>query len=403
MSRSVLSGSLQNKNGRLYAVIGYNDAVTQKRKMKWVSLGLDENEKKSVINRALRDAISDFEEEYEQQLNGMRNPEAYPFLLFLTEWLENVKAKKVQESTLDGYRRLISGRIKRYFGDKLTLGDITPRLMMRFYDSMRDDGVGERTILHYHNFLHGAFGYAVRQEIFTGNLMDRVERPEVKKFVGKFYSEEEVRRLLAAAAGDILYIPIVLAAYYGVRRSEALGVSWSNIDFENKLIYIRQKVMTVRREGKNVTLISDEMKNESSRRTLPLIPEVENILLDHRSKQNEYRKMFGKDYCQEYLDMVCVDPLGNLITPYQVTEHFPFVLKQNNMRNIRYHDLRHTCASLLLNKDVNMKIIQMWLGHSSMKTTSDCYSHLEAKSKEKAGKILEEILGGGKDNEEGEE
>ena len=85
-----------------------------------------------------------------------------------------------------------------------------------------------------------------------------MERPEPKRFVGKFYSEAEVRTLLARAKDDILYIPIVLAAYYGVRRSEALGVSWSNIDFENKLIYIRQKVMTVRRGNQNVTVISDE-------------------------------------------------------------------------------------------------------------------------------------------------
>jgi len=243
----------------------------------------------------------------------------------------------------------------------------------------------------------------VRQEIFTGNLMDRVERPEPKRFVGKFYSEAEVRALLAAAKDDILYIPIVLAAYYGVRRSEALGVSWSNIDFENKLIYIRQKVMTVRRGNQNVTVISDEMKNESSRRTLPLIPEVETILLEHRKRQEEYREMFRSDYCTEYLDMVCVDPLGNLITPYQVTEHFPVLLKQNNMRNIRYHDLRHTCASLLLNKDVNMKVIQMWLGHSSMKTTSDCYSHLEASAKERAGEVLSSILGTDQDRESEDE
>ena len=403
MSRTGLSGSLQNKNGRLYAVIGYNDVVTQKRKMKWVNLGLDENEKKSVVNRALRNAISDFEDEYDKMLSGLRSPEDYPFLAFLNEWLETVKARKVQESTLDGYRLLVNGQIRRFFGDKLTLGDITPRLVMKFYDSMRSEGISERTILHYHNFLHGMFGYAVRQEIFTGNVMDRVERPEPKKFVGKFYSEAEVRALLAAAKGDILYIPIVLAAYYGVRRSEALGVSWSNIDFENKLIYIRQKVMTVQRDGKSVTVISEEMKNESSRRTLPLIPEVETILLEHRQRQEEYRKMFRDDYSTEYLDMVCVDPLGNLITPYQVTSHFPHFLKQKNMRNIRYHDLRHTCASLLLNKDVNMKVIQIWLGHSSMKTTSDCYSHLEASAKERAGEVLASILGADQDRESEDE
>ena len=113
MSKSGLSGSLQNKNGKLYAVIGYNDVVTQKRKMKWISLGLDENDKKSVINRALRDAISDFEDEYDKMLSGLRSPEDYPFLAFLTEWLETVKIKKVQESTINGYRQIHSSAPRR--------------------------------------------------------------------------------------------------------------------------------------------------------------------------------------------------------------------------------------------------------------------------------------------------
>ena len=91
--------------------------------------------------------------------------------------------------------------------------------------------------------------------------------------------------------------------------------------------------------------------------------------------------------------MVCVDSMGVLFRSNYITAHFPLLLEQNGLRKIRFHDLRHTCASLLLSQNVNMKVIQMWLGHSSMKTTADIYAHLDSASKNEAGKILMNLLG----------
>ena len=181
----------------------------------------------------------------------------------------------------------------------------------------------ERTAIHYHNLFHAAFEYAVRQEIFEVNPMNRVERPQAKKFVGEFYSPEELQTLLALTEGESIYIPIVLAAFYGLRRSEALGLSWDNIDFERKEIHICQKVMEIKQKDKSKLVISDEMKTEGSRRTLPLIPDVEEILLRHRKKQEGYRKQFRRGYSVKYLDMVCVDQMGNLLKPTMSPHAFP--------------------------------------------------------------------------------
>ena len=222
--------------------------------------------------------------------------------------------------------------------------------------------------------------------------MNRVERPQAKKFVGEFYSPEELQTLLALTEGESIYIPIVLAAFYGLRRSEALGLSWDNIDFERKEIHICQKVMEIKQKDKSKLVISDEMKTEGSRRTLPLITDVEEILLRHRKKQEGYRKQFRRGYSVKYLDMVCVDQMGNLLKPNYVTTRFPEVLKKYGLRPIRFHDLRHTCASLLVAKNINMKIIQVWLGHSNMSTTADIYSHLDANAKCEAGKAIESVL-----------
>ena len=174
---------------------------------------------------------------------------------------------------------------------------------------------------------------------------------------------------MKAAKGERLFLPVILAAYYGLRRSEVVGLRWSNIDFENKRIYIRNKASEVKENGKLQTVITDEMKTESSKRALPLLPEVENILREHRELQDTYRRLYRRDYAKEYLDMVCVDPLGNLIRPNYISERFPKMLKKNGLPRIRFHDLRHTCASLLVSLDVNMKVIQKYLGHSNMSTT----------------------------------
>ena len=291
-----------------------------------------------------------------------------------------------------GYKGRVSGKIAKYFDEKITLADCKPRLIHGFYDYQREDGDSEQTILHYHNLLHTAFEYAIRQEILEYNPMDRVERPQPKKFVGDFYSVDEVKTLLEHAKEDVIYIPIVLAVYCGLRRSEALGLSWSNINFENDKIFIGQKVLEVVRNGKMEQVVSDEMKTESSRRSFKMIPEVKEILLAHKERQELYRKQFRRAYCKKYLDMVCVNPLGELIKPSYITSHFPKLLKQYGMRDIRFHDLRHTCASLLVSLDVNMKVIQKYLGHSNMSTTADIYSHLDANATGEAGMKLGKLL-----------
>ena len=116
-------------------------------------------------------------------------------------------------------------------------------------------------------------------------------------------------------------------------------------------------------------------------RTLPLIPAFKELLLEKKGKQEEYRRLCGRSYDKRYLDYICVDEMGTLISPDYLTASFPKLLKKNNLRHIRYHDLRHSCASLLLANGVPMKQIQEWLGHSDFSTTANVYAHLECNSK----------------------
>ena len=185
--------------------------------------------------------------------------------------------------------------------------------------------------------------------------------------------------LFDAVEGDPLELCVKIAAYYGLRRSEVLGLRWSAIDLERKTISISHKVIEAEVNGKFVPVGEDVLKTKSSFRTLPLIPAVEKLILAEKEKQEMYRRLFKKSYCRDYLEYICVDQCGRLLRPNYVTEHFSWIIEKYGLRKIRFHDLRHTCASLLLNsgEKITMKQIQIWLGHSTYSTTADIYAHLD--------------------------
>jgi len=144
---------------------------------------------------------------------------------------------------------------------------------------------------------------------------------------------------------------------------------------------IRHTVTQCNVDGKKVIVASDTTKTKSSRRTLPLVPFVKERLLALKEEQAENRRLCGRSYIKEYLGYVCVNEIGDLIKPGYVTQSFPKLLKANGFRHIRFHDLRHSCASLLLKNGVPMKQIQEWLGHSDFSTTANIYAHLDCSSK----------------------
>ena len=389
----ILNASIQPKDGRLYLVYSHYDPIQKKTKPKWKAMGLPVDAKKSVIEKRKREMMRAFEEEEYRLREGWTDPSCYPLIEFLNEWADkNHSQKKIQSSTYASYKRNINGHIKLFFGEKVTLADCKPKLVNEFYDWLRNKGDSECTVLHYHNLLHAAFQYAIKQEIFEFNPLMRVDRPKAKKYKASYYSVEEVKTLESLAEDDPLYIPIILAAYCGVRRSEALGVTWDNVDFEKNEIHIHQKVVEILVDGKSQIIISDEMKNETSRRTIPMVPMVVEALKRHKARQEFHRQQFKDAYSTKYLNMVCVNAMGDLIKPNYVTTHFAYLLRKYGMRKIRFHDLRHTCASLLLASDNNMKVIQMWMGHSSMKTTADIYAHLDMSAKNTAAVALAHLF-----------
>lgn len=207
-----------------------------------------------------------------------------------------------------------------------------------------------------------------------------------------YYSAEEMGKLFEAAQGHKLELIIQLAAFYGLRRAEVMGLRWEAIDFEAKTLTIRHIVTSTRIDGKKILVEADRAKTKSSLRTLPLVDPIAERLKAVKEQQEYNQKICGNCYNHEYLGYVFVDAMGNLIQPDSVTTGFPQLLKENGLRRIRFHDLRHSCASLLLKEGVPMKQIQEWLGHSDISTTANIYAHLDSQSKNLSARTMANTL-----------
>lgn len=370
----MVAGHLREKSGYYYAVLNYTDSLG-KRKTKWISTGLTVKGNKKRAEAILMDARRNFNPEEPKVMNG-----DILFADYMEKWLDIIKSS-VAVPTFASYSTTVKKIVAPYFREKeVTLKNLTAKDIQEFYLSELER-VSSSSVIHYHANIHKALKYAVKIDLIDVNPADKVERPKKDRYVGSFYDAEEVNALFEAAKGSKLELPILFGAFYGLRRSEAIGLKWDAIDFEQNTITIRHTVTSCDLDGKRILVASDTTKTKSSMRTLPLVPFMRERLLALKEEQQENRRLCGRSYIKDYLEYVCVNEIGDLIKPHYVTESFPKLLKTNGMRQIRYHDLRHSCASLLLANGVPMKQIQEWLGHSDFSTTANIYAHLDYSSK----------------------
>lgn len=384
----MITGCLQTKNDTYYAVL--NLYVNGKRKPKWISTKLPVKGNKRKAEAILNELINEYESNPAYSMGAQGPDQAFVDYMYI--WLENVRSN-ISISTYQSYSSLIKSRIEKHFRvTKIKLGELTPQQIEDFYHTILNDDCTTNTVIHYHAIIRKALQTAVRKDIIPQNPADKLDRPKKNAFTASYYSAEEMLTLFDALSGDPIEVCVKLAAYYGLRRSEVLGLRWSAIDFKDKKITIQHKVIEYEDDnGKTVLLGEDTLKTKSSHRTLPLIPEVEKLLLSEAEKHQMYRRLFKNSYCAEYLDYICLDQLGSLLRPNYVTEHFAWVLDKYGLRRIRFHDLRHTCASLLLASKVPMKQIQVWLGHSTFATTADIYAHLDYSAQIETGAVMNGI------------
>lgn len=375
----MVAGHLHEKNGYYYIILNLTDSAGR-RKPKWISTGLTIKGNKKRAEQMLM-------EERRKYANTKAGDDVL-FADFMEQWLEIVKST-VSIPTYSSYVNAVKSIIAPYFRKKkILLRDLQAHDIQMFYQEQLQR-VKASSVIHYHANIHKALKYAVKNDMIPSNPADKVERPKQDKFYGNFYDRDELNKLFEAVTGTKLELPVLLGAFYGLRRSEIVGLKWSAIDFEQNTITISHTVTSCNLDGKCVIVAKDTTKTKSSRRTLPLVPYFHEKLLAVKAQQGRNQKLCGRSYNREFLEYICVDDIGDRFKPNYITSQFPRLLERNGFRKIRFHDLRHSCASLLLASGVPMKHIQEWLGHSDFSTTANIYAHLDYSSKLTSASAME--------------
>lgn len=379
-----VTASLQIRNGIYQAVLSYKK--NEKWETKWKSTGIKAikgNKKKAETKK------EEIRQKFQEEINSDNiDNEDMLFIDYMKKWLKIIKAN-VEETTYDGYKGVVNGRMTTYFQNKkITLQNIKPKHIQEFYQYLLDEGLSGNTVKHYHANIRKALQYAMKTDIILSNPADKVDLPKIEEYKPKFYTSNEVKTLLNEVIGTKLEIPVMIDCFYGFRRSEVIGLKWSAVDFENDTITIDHTIT----QSKGKLIIRDKTKTKASKRTLPLEPIVKSFLIELKEKQEKNKELCGNSYNQDYLEYICVDNCGNIIRPNYVTETFLKLLKRKKLKIIRFHDLRHTCASILLKNGANMKEIQAWLGHSNYNTTANLYAHLDSSSVNNTGKVMADVF-----------
>ena len=331
----MVAGHLTLKNGKYYAVLNYKNAGGQ-RKTKWISLGLSEKGNKRKAESELARLRAEFEPPKEV---GDLSSDML-FADYLLEWLEIAKGR-LAHATYGAYQGLLKSTIVPYFRKKkLTLRELEARHLQMFYSEMLRR-VTPNTVIHYHAVIHSALKYAVKTDMLIQNVADKVDRPRKNSFQPVFLSADEIQKMFEALRGTKLELPVLVAAFYGLRRGEVVGLKWDAIDFEQGTISVKRTVTSTIIDGKYQEFEQQSAKTKSSLRTLPLIGSFREYFMQVKEAQELNKQVCGNCYNYEYDGFVFVDELGERMRVEYLTNAFPKFLESHGLRRMRFHDLRH--------------------------------------------------------------
>lgn len=380
-----MTGSLQIKNDMFYMVLNTKDN-TGKRKQKWISTNLPVKGNKRKAEKKLNLLLAELDNvEYIE-------PSKVLFCDFVRDWV-TMNQSNLQATTYMNYLHMVDKHIDPHFRElELQLKNVTPDSIQGYHSAKIGSGLSPNTVIKHHAVMRSTLQYAVKTKLIKENPCDFVDKPKRQKYTATFYNADEIKQLLAIAKGSTVETPIFIAAYFGLRRSEVLGLRWSALDISNGLMAVRHKVVRTIENGKLINLATDDLKTESSYRMLPLNDSLLEYLKVVKQGQDKNRKLCGNSYCNDYSDYICVNDMGVLLNPDYVSSAFNKLISRNGLKRIRFHDLRHSCASLLLALGYSMKDIQEWLGHSNYQTTANLYSHVDPRNKKNMIQGLSDAL-----------
>ena len=318
---------------------------------------------------------------------------------FLARWMEDYVAIKTAPSTANGYRMIVMCHLIPALGN-VPLAKLQPADVQAYYKKAlakgRRDGKGglsARTVHHHHRVLSEALKHAVKWELIHRNVADAVDPPKPSRYEAVILNPPEVDQLLVAAQahGAPYYELIYTAIYTGMRRGELLGLKWHDVDLDMATLSVVRTLQRVRGE-----FILKEPKTSRSRRDIALTPDLAILLRGYKRHQEEQRTSLGLPF--DDMDLVFAHSDGSPLDPGTVSHTSKKIVKKAGLES-RLHDNRHAFATLMMSFGVNPKVVGEMLGHSTIATTMDIYSHVPLGLQRDAARTLQEGLKKSQDRE----
>lgn len=336
---------------------------------------------------------------YERDRGLLADPGKQTLGEFLASWLRDVAKPSVRQRTYRNYAGVVNTHISPVLGG-IRLVKLSPQHLQRFYREKQEQGL-TRTVRLCHAVLHRALGQATKWGLIARNVADLVDAPRVPKREFTPLSPEEAQRLLAAAEGDRFHALYVLAVTCGLRQGELLGLKWEDVDLERGTLQVKRQLQWVKAEEERKggrkrpepKWVLTEPKSAKSRRVVSLPAVAVAALKKHKAAQAEERLRMGEVW--QDLGFVFCTSIGTPESPSNLRKRsFVPLLEKAGLPKVRFHDLRHTCATVLLAQGVHPKVVQEQLGHSQISLTLDTYSHVLPALQREAAAKMDALFGG---------
>jgi integrase len=313
---------------------------------------------------------------------------------WLDAWLKDYKQPSLRPVSYDSYAMMVRYHLKPALGH-IALKDFRPDQVQRFYNDKRDAGLSPRTVRYLHTILHGALKQAMKNQLVMRNVSEATTLPTGKTRKMQPLTLEQVNQFLTAMKEDRLFPALFLELGTGLRRGEILALRWRDLDLDAGVLHVRQTLVRVRNHDaadgyRKTRLLIQEPKTHHSRRTIPIPEDIVEALKHHKAQQAQEKLLLGQAYDDQGL--VFCQANGKLLDPRNFTRYFERMLKQAGLPHIRFHDGRHTFATLMLELGEAPKVVQTMLGHTKIATTLDIYSHVSIDMERKAAAKLNAVL-----------
>lgn len=359
-----MKGHIRQRGKDTWAIVLYLGMEQGKKRQKWVTVHGTKKDAERELRRLL----------HEMDTGSFVEPSKLTVGEYLERWLNEYASVRVAPLTLRRYQIVVRDHLIPLLGD-IPLAKLTPMEIQKAYLKDLENGnkrvpgkLAPQSVAQHHRVLRKALKQAVRWQLLSRDPSDGVEPPRFTRKEMAVLDEADVLRLLERMKGHMYYLPVLMAVTTGMRRGEILALRWQDVDLETGNVRVRRTVQELKG---GITF--KEPKTAKSRRTVKLPADVLQALQKHRTKQAEDKLFLGAQYQDNGL--VFAEFSGKPIRPSRLTMSFGQFARKMGY-NMRFHDLRHTHATLLLKAGVNPKVVSERLGHSTVGTTLDVYSHV---------------------------